>query len=73
MELLTKSGTELMSLLLTLRDKQKTIFMSTHDIFRAKEYADRVGILNNGELLTIIDKSELKEQDLEKTYLNFMK
>ena len=46
-----KAGMEFIKLLSELRDEGKAILMSTHDIFRAKEIADTVGIMNNGNLV----------------------
>jgi ABC-2 type transport system ATP-binding protein len=46
--------------------------MSTHDIFRAKEVADIIGIMNNGKLVMQKNNSEIKDQDLEKLYMEYM-
>jgi ABC-2 type transport system ATP-binding protein len=39
-----------------------TIFMSTHTLGIAEELCDRVGIINNGRLITQLTKSELKKE-----------
>ena len=39
---------EFQRLLESLRDEGKAILMSTHDIFRAREVSDTIGILNRG-------------------------
>ncbi len=67
-----KAGAEFMALLGELRDEGKTIFMSTHDIFRAKEHADRVGIMKEGRLVMVRTRRELAEEDLERLYLDYM-
>ncbi len=67
-----KAGAEFMALLGELRDEGKTIFMSTHDIFRAKEHADRVGIMKEGRLVMVRTRRELGEEDLERLYLDYM-
>jgi len=67
-----KSAAEFMNLLLELRDQGKAIFMSTHDIFRARAFADRVAIMKQGKLLKILTKKDLEEVDLEEIYLNYM-
>ncbi len=42
-----------------LRDSGVTIILTTHYIDEAEEIADRVGVINNGELLVVDDKLEL--------------
>ena len=46
-----KAGYDFVRLLEVLRDEGKAILMSTHDIFRAKEIADTVAIMNHGKIL----------------------
>jgi ABC-2 type transport system ATP-binding protein len=67
-----KAGAEFMALLADLRAEGKAILMSTHDIFRAKEAADRVGIMREGRILAIRSRAELKTDNLEQLYLEFM-
>ena len=56
-----------------LRDEGKAVFMSTHDIFRARDIADRVGIMMEGRLVMVMVREELEHEDLEKIYLDYMK
>lgn len=42
-----------------LRESGVTIILTTHYIEEAEEIADRVGVINNGELLLVEDKKEL--------------
>ena len=67
-----KAAAEFMALLGELRDEGKAIFMCTHDIFRAKEHADRVGIMKEGRLVMLRTRNELAEEDLEQLYLDYM-
>jgi len=67
-----KSGQEFLDLLLELRDKGKSIFMSTHDIFRAKFIADRVGFMMKGKLVMMQTKEELAGEDLNNLYIEYM-
>jgi len=67
-----KAGREFTELIGGLRDEGKAILMSTHDIFRAKEMADYVGILNSGILVTQQSREELKGVDLENLYVEYM-
>ncbi len=67
-----KAGAEFMALLHELRGEGKAILMSTHDIFRAKVAADRVGIMREGRVLGIRSRDQLATDNLEKLYLEFM-
>ncbi|MFH1195666.1 MAG: ABC transporter ATP-binding protein [bacterium] len=67
-----KAGLEFLLLLEELRTEGKAILMSTHDIFRAKEIADTIGIMNNGKLVMQRSKEELKNEDLEKLYVEYV-
>jgi ABC-2 type transport system ATP-binding protein len=67
-----KSAAEFMALLRSLRDDGKSIFMSTHDIFRARDHADRVGIMKEGRLVMLRTRAELEDEDLERLYLDYM-
>jgi ABC-2 type transport system ATP-binding protein len=55
-----------------LRNEGKTIFMSTHDIFRAKDMADIIGIMKGGKLLMLKTKAELENEDLNRIYLEYI-
>jgi ABC-2 type transport system ATP-binding protein len=67
-----KSAAELMALLEELRREGRAILMSTHDIFRAREHADRIGIMKEGRLVMVRTRHELEEEDLERLYLDYM-
>jgi len=67
-----RSGQEFLKLLLELRDQGKSIFMSSHDIFRARHIADRVGFMMKGKLVMMQTKEELAGQDLNKLYIEYM-
>lgn len=67
-----KSAREFLELLRGLRDQGKAILMTTHDIFRAKLIADRVGIMMRGRLVAVREKHDFVHQDLEQIYLNQM-
>ena len=42
-----------------LRDSGVTIILTTHYIHEAEEMADRIGVINKGELILVEDKNEL--------------
>jgi ABC-2 type transport system ATP-binding protein len=67
-----KAGLEFVRLLAELRAEGKAILMSTHDIFRAKEIADIVGIMNKGTLVMQRTKADLEGEDLESLYVQYM-
>jgi len=67
-----KAAFEFIHLLESLREEGKAILMSTHDIFRAKEVADIVGIMNEGHLVMQRSHEDLVGEDLEKLYVEFM-
>ena len=65
-----KAAAELVALLKEQKAAGKTVLMCTHDIFRAKELADEVGIMKQGVLVKRLTRSEFLEEDLEQLYLN---
>ncbi len=67
-----KSGQEFLELLLELKDKGKSIFISSHDIFRAKFIADRVGFMLHGKLVMMKTSEELRGEDLNNLYVEYM-
>lgn len=48
------------------------LLISTHDIFRAKDAATRIGIMRHGKLLEMIDPAALSASELEAIYLTHM-
>lgn len=67
-----KAAAEFVEVLSELKGEGKAIFMSTHDIFRAKTIADRVGIMQEGRLIMTRTREELREENLETIYLEYM-
>lgn len=67
-----QAGYEFIRLLDSLRGEGRAILMSTHDIFRAKEIADTIAILNKGVVIMQKDASEIAGRDLEDLYLQYM-
>jgi ABC-2 type transport system ATP-binding protein len=67
-----KSGQEFLDLLLELKAREKSIFISSHDIFRAKFIADRVGFMLQGKLVMMKTSEDLRGEDLNKLYLEYM-
>jgi ABC-2 type transport system ATP-binding protein len=67
-----KSGQEFLTLLTGMRDRGKSVLMSTHDIFRAKLIADRVGFMKKGRLVMLKTREELAGEDLTALYIQYM-
>jgi len=68
-----KAAEEFLEILAELKAEGKAIFMSTHDIFRAKEIGDRVGIMKEGRLVLERTREELQFEDLVKIYIDYMR
>jgi len=67
-----KAGYDFLRLLESLRDEGKAILMSTHDIFRAREVADTVAIMNDGRIIMQQKAADLAGQSLEQVYMQYM-
>ena len=67
-----RSTAELMQLLHHLRLEGKSILICTHDLFRARSLADRVGIMKDGRLVMVRARDEFLRDDLERIYLDYM-
>jgi ABC-2 type transport system ATP-binding protein len=68
-----KAAEEFQEILSELKKEGKAILMSTHDIFRAKEIGDRIGIMKEGRLVMERTREELQVEDLVKIYIDYMK
>jgi ABC-2 type transport system ATP-binding protein len=67
-----KAAAELVTILKEQRSAGKAILMCTHDIFRAKELADHVGIMKKGRMVKQLTRKEFLKEDLERLYLEYM-
>ena len=67
-----KATVELMALLTDLRAAGKALLVSTHDVFRARQIASRVGILRAGRKVWEGDRAQVESLDLEALYLRCM-
>jgi ABC-2 type transport system ATP-binding protein len=67
-----KAAAEFLETMAELRTEGKAVFMSTHDIFRAKEIGDRVGIMHEGRLVMERTRAELQNEDLNRLYIDYM-
>ncbi len=48
------------------------VLMATHDLYRAKEVATRIGILRGGRLVELLDAADLTAGGIEEIYLHHM-
>ena len=52
---------------LGLREEGVTIILTTHYIAEAEELADRVGVINNGEIILVEEKGAADASGLHKS------
>jgi ABC-2 type transport system ATP-binding protein len=68
-----KAANEFCQLLRKLAAEQKTaVLMATHDLFRAKDVGDQIGIMKAGRLVAHRMARELSHSQLEQLYLDHM-
>ncbi len=67
-----KASNEFGQLLGKLSQKGVATLMATHDLFRAKEVASRIGIMKSGRLMDEFSASNISLLNLEQTYLSMM-
>lgn len=63
------AAAEFSDLLRSLRDRGAGILMVTHDLFRAREVANRLGIIDRGRLVALLDARTTPPDELERRYL----
>jgi len=54
------------------KQEGRAVLMATHDIFRAKECATRLGIMRTGRLMDVVDSERMDAVEIEKVYLEHM-
>jgi|TARA_B110000444_G_scaffold86328_1_gene81611 ABC-2 type transport system ATP-binding protein len=67
-----KAANEFCQILKKLKNDGVAILMATHDLFRAKEIGDRLGIMKDGKLLETLLTKNVSLAEIEETYLNHM-
>ncbi|MCU0337809.1 MAG: ATP-binding cassette domain-containing protein [Sediminibacterium sp.] len=67
------ASNELTQLLRELAANGKSILMASHDIFRIRETADKIGILHRGKILKELHSADVSASDIESIYLEYMK
>ena len=64
-----KASNEFSVLIKNLAAEGVAVLMATHDIFRAKDVASRVGIMREGQLVAVHQAADLTAVQLENIYL----
>ena len=59
-------------LICRLRDDGCAVLMATHDIFRAKEIGNRIGIMMHGRLVNLLETDALDAREIEHIYLEHL-
>lgn len=67
-----KAAAEFTDLVRQLRAEGRAILMSTHDLFRARDVADKIGIMKQGRLVAELPAERVRGADLERIYLEYM-
>ena len=67
-----EASVEFHDLLLRQRDRGAAVLMATHDLFRAREVATTIGLMQAGRLRRPLDASRITASDLESLYLEEM-
>ncbi len=68
-----KSAAEVVELLETLRDSGKALLITLEDLVWTRQLADRVGILQEGRQVLSRTRDELRYDNLEKLYLDYLR
>lgn len=64
-----EASNEFSHLMSMLRDEGKTILMASHDLFRSRNLADKIGIMKNGMLQHTLHAKDITSNELERLYL----
>ena len=67
-----EASAEFHDLLMRQCDRGAAILMATHDLFRAREVATTIGLMQAGGLRRTLDASKITASDLESLYLEEM-
>lgn len=67
-----KAASEFTARVARFREAGCAVLIATHDIFRAKECASRIGIMRGGRMVEIIEAGDVDAREIERIYLNHM-
>lgn len=63
------ASNEFSDIIRSLAQEGVAVLMATHDLFRAKEVGDRIGIMKGGNLMRVMDAGDVTHTELEAIYL----
>ena len=67
-----QASNEFSEIIERISDEGVAVLMATHDLFRAKELGDRIGIMKEGLLVETLSPADVGHADLEQIYLRHM-
>ena len=67
-----QASNEFSTLVADLRDQQTATLIATHDLYRAKEIASRIGVMRQGRLVETLSPAEVSYSELEAIALKNM-
>lgn len=68
-----RAANDLVGLVRGLSDQGTTVLAVTHDIFRAQQMADRIGIMRSGQLIEMVDANSMSAADIEALYVHHLR
>ena len=68
-----KAANELVALVRALAADGHAILAVTHDIFRAQQMADRIGIMRQGRLVDMVDPRTMSAAEIEALYVHHLR
>ncbi len=67
------AANDLVSLLRRLATENVAILMVTHDVFRAHQVANRIGIMRRGKLIENLDAAAITPEGIERIYIDHLR
>ena len=68
-----KAANELVFLVRDLAEQGAAVLAVTHDIFRAQQMADRIGILERGRWVETVDPKQVSAREIEELYIHHLR
>lgn len=68
-----RAANDLVGLIKNIAAQGTSVLLVTHDIFRAQQMADRIGIMRRGHLVDMIDATKMNASDIESLYVHHLR